>query len=85
MKNKVVKFERVLGYLLKNNKGKFLNDKFNWTDFNKRSIQFNTLKECEEIKSTRPTAKVIEVVGKYTVEVGYGVTSFERIERDIKK
>ena len=85
MKNKVVKVEGVLGYLLKNNKGKFLNDKFNWTDFNRRTIQFDTLKECEEIKSTRPKAKVIEVVGKYTLEVGYGITSFERIERAIKK
>lgn len=76
--------ERVDGYLLTNGKKQFLSDKFTWTEFSRRTKQFDTLAECNDIKSTRPTAKVVEVVSRYTSTTGYGLTKMERIERLIK-
>jgi len=82
MKNHVI--ENVDGYLLKNSKGQFLSKKFTWTEFNRNTKQFDTLKECDDIKSKRPTAKVVEVVSRYTLSVGFGLTKMERIERLIE-
>ena len=76
--------ERVDGYLLTNSKGQFLNDKFNWTEFSRRTKQFDTLEECVDIQSKRPTAKVVEVVCRYTSTINYGLTKMERFERLIQ-
>lgn len=77
--------EIVEGYLLKNSKGKFLNDKLNWTDYNLRTIEFSSLSECMKVKSQRPSSRVVEVSYRYTTTIGYGLTKTERVERPIKK
>jgi len=76
--------ERVEAYLLTNAKEQFLSDKFTWTEFNRRTKQFDTLEECMEIKSQRPSAKVVEIVHRYTSTINYGLTKMERIERLIE-
>lgn len=77
--------EYVDGYLLKNSKGQFLSKKFTWTYFSRKNTkEFDTLKECDDIKSKRPTAKVVEVVSRYTFKVNPKRVEFERIERLMK-
>jgi len=72
--------ETLYGYMLKNKSGKYLNEKHNWSDYSNRTMEFGTLQECMDVKSSRPTAIVIRIMLRHTTIPGLGMIKTERIE-----